>query len=117
SNVDPEVDSTAPEEPTDLVVSEDGANVSGKGEPNADVIIKDADGNIIADGKVDADGNFNVTLDKPLTNGEELEVVLKKDSGNESAPGKVTAPDTTAPDAPEAKISEDDGAEDRKSVV
>ncbi|WP_414915020.1 Ig-like domain-containing protein, partial [Pseudomonas sp. IT-P258] len=35
-------DSTAPAAPTDLVVSADGTTVSGKGEPETTVTIKDA---------------------------------------------------------------------------
>ncbi|WP_064503658.1 Ig-like domain-containing protein [Thiopseudomonas alkaliphila] len=80
--------------------------VTGEGEPGATVIVKDADGNVVGEGTVDEDGTFEVELDKPFTNGEELEVSLKDEAGNESDSVLVNAPDTTAPDAPDAEIDE-----------
>lgn len=47
-----------------------------------------------------ADGNFNVTLNAPQINSENLDVTLTDAAGNVSAPGAVTAPDATAPLAP-----------------
>ncbi|PWD88837.1 Ig-like domain repeat protein, partial [Ignatzschineria cameli] len=81
--------------------------MTGDGEPGADVIVKDSEGNIVGEGTVNEDGTFEVELDKPLTNGEELEVSLKDEAGNESDSTKGNAPDTTAPDAPDAEIDEE----------
>uniref|UniRef100_UPI001D17EB45 Ig-like domain-containing protein n=1 Tax=Acinetobacter sp. CFCC 10889 TaxID=1775557 RepID=UPI001D17EB45 len=39
-------------------------------------------------------------LDKPLTNGEKVDVTAKDPAGNVSDKAEVTAPDTTAPEAP-----------------
>ncbi|WP_189363350.1 BapA/Bap/LapF family large adhesin, partial [Ignatzschineria indica] len=72
----------------------------------ADVIVKDSGGNVVGVGTVNEDGTFEVELDKPFTNGEELEVSLKDEAGNESGSTKVNAPDTTAPDAPDAEIND-----------
>uniref|UniRef100_UPI0030D78146 Ig-like domain-containing protein n=1 Tax=Pseudomonas mucidolens TaxID=46679 RepID=UPI0030D78146 len=102
-------DTSAPEAPADLVISEDGTTVSGKGEPGATVTIKDAAGNVIGTGPVDVDGNFQVTLDPPQVNGETLEVTLSDPAGNESQPGTVVAGDTTAPDAPTDLLVGEDG--------
>ncbi|NWD20490.1 BapA prefix-like domain-containing protein, partial [Pseudomonas sp. IPO3778] len=93
-------DSTAPDAPTDLVISADGATVSGKGEPNTTVTIKDASGNVIGTGTVGADGNFQVSLDTPATEGESLAVTLEDAAGNESAPGGLVVADIETPLAP-----------------
>lgn len=102
-------DTTAPDAPTDLDVSDDGDQVTGKGEPGAEVIIKDPDGDIIGTGEVDDNGDFEVDIDPPQTNGEELEVTLVDDAGNESVPKPVEADDNTAPDAPGHVQITDDG--------
>src|SRR5690606_11814731 len=47
------LDTLAPAAPTDVVVSEDGTTVTGKGEPGSTVEIKDQDGNVIGTGPVD----------------------------------------------------------------
>ncbi|WP_228151504.1 Ig-like domain-containing protein, partial [Acinetobacter indicus] len=67
-------DTTAPDAPTDVEFSDDGSTITGKGEPGANVVVKDEDGNIIGEGTVDEDGNFEVELEEPLTNGEEVTV-------------------------------------------
>ncbi|WP_180090438.1 Ig-like domain-containing protein, partial [Acinetobacter sp. YH12110] len=100
-------DTTAPDAPTDVEFSDDGSTITGKGEPGANVVVKDEDGNIIGEGTVDEDGNFEVELEEPLTNGEEVTVGLVDDAGNESPEVDVTAPDTTAPEAPTAAFNED----------
>ncbi|WP_158651054.1 BapA/Bap/LapF family prefix-like domain-containing protein, partial [Acinetobacter indicus] len=69
-------DTTAPAAPTDVDFSDDGSTITGKGEPGANVVVKDEDGNIIGEGTVDEDGNFEVELEEPLTNGEEVTVGL-----------------------------------------
>ncbi|OYQ77092.1 hypothetical protein B9T19_10450, partial [Ignatzschineria sp. F8392] len=102
-----EKDTVAPNAPTDVEVSEDGSKVIGKGEPGAEVIVKDANDNVVGKGTVNEDGRFEVELDKPFTNGEELEVSLKDEAGNESDSTSVNAPDTTEPNAPTAEIDED----------
>ena len=93
-------DTTAPAAPTDLAVSADGLTLTGKGEINSTVIVKNAVGGQIGVGVVDADGNFSITLDSAQTNGETLNVTLTDAAGNVSQVGSVVAGDTTAPDAP-----------------
>src|SRR5471030_322467 len=88
-------DKTAPASPSGLVVSSDGSTVSGKGEPGSTVTIKDANGNVIGSGTVGADGNFQIGLTTPVTNGEALQVTLTDKAGNESSAGTVTTGDTT----------------------
>ncbi|MCE1000929.1 Ig-like domain-containing protein, partial [Pseudomonas sp. NMI1173_11] len=93
-------DTTAPATPIDLLVSPDGLRLTGRGEAGTTVNIRDAAGNLIGSGTVAADGSFNVALNPPQINNENLEVTLTDGAGNVSAPGTVTAPDVTAPLAP-----------------
>ncbi|MGO2200355.1 BapA/Bap/LapF family large adhesin [Pseudomonas helleri] len=93
-------DTTAPEAPTNLAVSDDGLALTGKGEPGSTVTIKDPAGNVIGTGTVGADGTFSITLETAQTNGETLSVTLTDKAGNISQVGSVVAGDTTAPDAP-----------------
>ncbi|WP_330508943.1 Ig-like domain-containing protein [Pseudomonas putida] len=93
-------DTSAPATPIDLLVSPDGLLLTGRGEAGTTVNIRDAAGNLIGSGTVGPDGNFNVTLNAPQINSENLDVTLTDAAGNVSAPGTVTAPDATAPLAP-----------------
>ncbi|WP_421706133.1 Ig-like domain-containing protein [Alloalcanivorax xenomutans] len=93
-------DNVAPDAPTDLAVSGDGSVVTGRGEPGSTVTVRDSDGNVIGEGQTNAEGDFEVELSEPQVDGEELDVSLTDEAGNESEPGQVTAPDSTAPDAP-----------------
>ncbi|WP_299189757.1 Ig-like domain-containing protein, partial [uncultured Psychrobacter sp.] len=93
-------DSTAPSAPTNLVVNDDGSRVSGLGEPDATVEIKDPTGAVIGTGTVAKDGTFDVVLTTPQRDGENLEVSLTDTAGNPSDSSTATAPDTTAPEAP-----------------
>ncbi|TPT71775.1 Ig-like domain-containing protein, partial [Acinetobacter baumannii] len=79
-------------------------------EPNTTVTVKDKDGNVVGRGVVDADGNLTVDLDKPFTNGEELNVTLTDKAENTSDPATVNAKDTTPPDAPSDLVFAEDGA-------
>ncbi|MFJ4441846.1 BapA/Bap/LapF family large adhesin [Pseudomonas sp. NPDC089422] len=90
-------DTTPPATPIDLLVSPDGLRLSGRGEAGATVNVFDAAGNLIGSGTVKADGSFDVALNTPQANGENLGVTLTDPAGNASQPGAVTAPDTTAP--------------------
>ena len=63
---------------------------------------------MIASGNADASGNFTIKLDKPLTDGNKLNVSAQNEGGKESSAYSITGPkDTIAPDAPRAQLSED----------
>ncbi|HED1321768.1 TPA: BapA prefix-like domain-containing protein, partial [Enterobacter hormaechei subsp. hoffmannii] len=94
-------DLTAPDAPANLEVSPDGKTVSGTAEPGSTVTLKDADGNTIGTGKAGSDGKFTIDLGTPLTNGEQITATATDPSGNTSPGVQVTAPDSTAPAAPE----------------
>ncbi|WP_431622078.1 Ig-like domain-containing protein [Enterobacter hormaechei] len=94
-------DLNAPDAPANLEVSPDGKTVSGTAEPGSTVTLKDADGNTIGTGKAGSDGKFTIDLGTPLTNGEQITATATDPSGNTSPGVQVTAPDSTAPAAPE----------------
>ncbi|WP_296244505.1 Ig-like domain-containing protein, partial [Psychrobacter sp. UBA6766] len=52
------------------------------------------------EGVVDDNGDFEVSLNPPQVDGEEIEATLTDPAGNTSDATNVTAPDITAPDAP-----------------
>lgn len=93
-------DTSAPAMPTAMAVSGNGLTLTGKGEAGGVVSVARADGAVVGNGSVGADGNFSVTLTTAMTNGEALSVTVTDKAGNVSAAGSVTAPDTTPPSAP-----------------
>lgn len=112
---DSPVDISAPAAPT-ATVADDTVTVTGKAEANAKIYIKDAAGNTVATGVADASGNFTIKLDKPLANGNKLNILAEDAAGNISKPGLVTGTkDTIAPDAPQAQLSEDGSILDGKT--
>ena len=102
-------DTTPPSQPTDVVIKNDGKQITGKAEPGSKITIKDDQGNVIANGKADEQGNFSIDLNPPKTNGENLTVTAQDQAGNTSDPETVKADDTTAPDKPTDLVVSDDG--------
>ncbi|MEH0834531.1 Ig-like domain-containing protein, partial [Pectobacterium cacticida] len=102
-------DTTAPDAPTNLAVAGDGTTVSGNAEPGSTVTVTDGGGNTLGSVEVGEDGSFTVPLNPPPTNGESLTVIVSDAAGNASPPTTVTAPDTTAPDAPTDLAVAEDG--------
>ncbi|MCG8163824.1 Ig-like domain repeat protein, partial [Brenneria goodwinii] len=99
-------DLTAPAAPADLLIAADGTSVSGNAEAGSIVTITDADGNVLGSVTAGEDGSFSMPLSPALTNGEEISAVVSDAAGNASTPVSVAAPDSTAPDAPVAAISD-----------
>jgi hypothetical protein len=94
--------------PTEVKLADDAVTVTGKAEANAKIYIKDLSGNVIASGNADANGNFTIKLDKPLTDGNKLNVSAQSEGGRESSAYSITGPkDTIAPDAPQTQLSDD----------
>lgn len=94
--------------PTEVKLADDAVTVTGKAEVNAKIYIKDLSGNVIASGNADASGNFTIKLDKPLTDGNKLNVSAQSEGGKESSAYSITGPkDTIAPDAPQTQLSDD----------
>ncbi|WP_171497808.1 Ig-like domain-containing protein, partial [Acinetobacter ursingii] len=101
----PTPDTTAPEAPT-AKVNDAGNEVTGKTEPNAEVTVQDKNGNVIGRGTADAEGNYKITVSPSQTNGDDVYVTAKDESGNVSGRTPAPTPDTTAPDAPTAKVND-----------
>jgi hypothetical protein len=102
--------------PTDLKLADDAVTVTGKAEANAKIYIKDTAGNTVASGVADASGNFTIKLDKPLTDGNKLNVSAQNGGGKESSGAAITGTkDTIGPDAPQAQLSEDGSILDGKT--
>ncbi len=99
-------DLVAPATPA-ATVSDDGAQVTGQGEPGARVEVRDAAGTLIGSAVAGADGRFAVALTTPQTAGGPSTVVQADAAGNVSAPLTLATPDLTAPSAPVVTLSPD----------
>ena len=99
-------DLTAPDAPL-ATISPDGTSVTGTGEPFATVTVREADGTILGQAVVGADGGFTATLSPPQANGETLSVDQSDRGGNLSPAATLTAPDITAPTGLTAAVSGD----------
>lgn len=100
-------DLIAPAAPT-ATLADDTVTVTGKTEANAKIYLKDAAGNTVASGVADASGSYTIKLDKPLVNGDKLNVIAQDGAGNNSKATVVTGTkDTIAPDAPQAQLNDD----------
>ena len=93
-------DSTAPGAPGNLDVSDNGASLTGSGEPGATVTVRGPGGSVIGTGTVAADGSFSVPLSPAQTNGEIVTATLSDAAGNVSGPATATAPDLLTPAGP-----------------
>ncbi|MCL9667626.1 Ig-like domain-containing protein [Rosenbergiella epipactidis] len=102
-------DTTAPEKPSDVLLSTDGLTVTGKAEANATITVKDAEGNTLASDKASSDGSFTVTLTAAQTNGQSLSVTATDGANNVSPAAEVKATDTTAPEKPSDVLLSTDG--------
>lgn len=92
------VDSTAPIAVSQLSIGGDGATLTGRGEPGAQVRVIDSDGNVLGTAIVGPAGTFTLTLTPALTNAEVITVVQADAAGNDSLAVSLTTPDFTPPD-------------------
>ncbi|POT27985.1 large repetitive protein [Citrobacter freundii] len=102
-------DITAPQPPTNLVINPTGDQVTGIADPNSTVHILAPGGAIIGTATAGSNGEFTATLVPPQTNGERLSANATDAAGNTSGNTPITAPDTTAPDAPTGVTVAGDG--------
>lgn len=113
---DSPVDAPNTAKPTEVKLADDAVTVTGKAEANAKIYIRDLNGNTIASSTADSSGNFTIKLDKPLTDGNKLNVFAQNGGGKESSAYSITGPkDTIAPDAPQAQLNEDGSILDGKT--
>lgn len=94
-------DLTEPDAPT--IDHFDGSTISGFAEPGSTVKVKVAH-KVIGMAIADENGEYHIQLDPTLSNGEIIEVTATDQYGNQSEAAHGVADDTTAPDAPLAKI-------------
>lgn len=94
-------DDIAPLRPSNLQVSTDGSQVTGRAEPGSTVSIDiNGDGQPDASVVVGPGGQFVIPLSPPLSNGETITVVARDVAGNTSPSVSLAAPDTTPPPPP-----------------
>lgn len=89
-------DTTAPQPLTNLVLSNDGLVLSGRGEAGATVTVLGEGGIELGTAVVDASGNFSVNLGAAQINGEQLSASQSDVAGNESNSVSLIAPDRVA---------------------
>ncbi|WP_235515008.1 Ig-like domain-containing protein [Erwinia sp. Leaf53] len=94
------LDITTPDAPTDLLLSDNGLILTGRGEAGDVVTVKNAAGSTLGFSTVAADGTFSVTLSGAQLNGQVLSVTQTDPVGHVSPAATTTANDTTTPDAP-----------------
>ncbi len=86
--------------PKNVVISEDGASISGTAEPGSAITIATLDGKPLGSGKADGEGHFTPSP-RPFARPHEQVTVTATDSANNvSLPTTAQAPDITAPDKP-----------------
>ncbi|WP_255420282.1 Ig-like domain-containing protein [Pantoea sp. 3_1284] len=83
------VDTVPPAAVGGLQVNAAGTTLTGTGEANATVTVRDASGNAIGSGVVQASGSFSITLTSPQITGAALSVVQTDRAGNVSAGASV----------------------------
>ncbi|MDG6896031.1 Ig-like domain-containing protein [Volucribacter amazonae] len=98
----------ANDNPSGIKFSDDGSRIIGKTEPEAVVVVKDTDGNVLSGDVADGSGKFTLPLNPALTNGEDVKVIIDSGEGNVKEID-LTAPDLTAPAAPNL-VAEVDGS-------
>ncbi|GAA5586461.1 hypothetical protein Acal01_01606 [Acinetobacter calcoaceticus] len=89
--------------------------ISGQAENNSTLVVKDAQGEVVAEIKVGEDNGWNgsiyfsLQLDRPLVDGEQLFLSIKDARGQVSADTVITA-DTVAPTAASNLVFSEDGS-------
>jgi sugar lactone lactonase YvrE len=97
-------DITAPAAPA-ATLDATGAVVTGTGEPGATVTVRDALGNPLGSGLVDANGGYAIALATPQIDRQSLSVIQADPTGNASTPTPLIAPDLTPPPAPVGTVA------------
>ncbi len=104
------VDLIAPDAPTDLAVSVDGATVTGSAEAGSLVTITDASGNVLGSAAANSDGRFSVNIVPSQTNGEALLATARDSAGNSGPSADFTGSTSGYPDVPTIiSVSDDVG--------
>lgn len=81
----------------------ESTTVIGKAEPGSNVEITDKDGNVVGEDTADDEGNFEITVQPPLKDGDKYDVTATDDYNNTSEP-EVVIGDTTPPSIEDLEI-------------
>lgn len=113
-NISTAVAITAPDDqdpaaPGNLVLSADGAQLSGTGEAGATVEVRNTNGTLIGSTTVGDDGYFSAQLVPPQLNGQSLVASQIDATGNSSPTTPITATDLQPPAAPSGLSLSPDG--------
>lgn len=84
------VDTVAPSAVTSLAINGAGTIVTGSGEANATVTVRDANGNALGTATVGSGGSWSVTLSTAQTTGATLSVTQTDRAGNVSSSASLT---------------------------
>jgi hypothetical protein len=104
-------DTTPPASVSDVVISADGTQVSGKGEVGATVTLAGAGGTPLGTAVVGANGTFSTTLTPPVNPGDQVQVTQTDTAGLPSPVLVVTAPDASGPATPSGLLINADGTQ------
>ncbi|UCJ17666.1 BapA prefix-like domain-containing protein [Pseudomonas sp. MM211] len=91
------IDAAPPSAP--IIEPSNGIVLRGSAEPGSKIILRDADGNVIAETTAAANGAWSTTLTAQLPNGTQVIAVATDVTGNASPPASITV-DGLAPAAP-----------------
>ncbi len=100
-----DLDVSAPSAPT-AVLDEAGKVLSGKAESMAKIMVKDADGKILAQTTADNAGEYRLELPNAVINQQKISVYAQDAAGNQSTATLVVGnKDTIAPEAANAQLN------------
>lgn len=92
-----------------LAVSDVGDRLTGTTEAGSTVVIKDSQGNTLGRGTAGDDGTFSIGISPAKINGETLSISVTDKAANSGPVETLSAPDKTAPAAPDGLIVATDG--------
>ncbi|CAI3117793.1 hypothetical protein MWMV8_MWMV8_03099 [Acinetobacter calcoaceticus] len=105
------IDDIAPNAIENIIFNENGQNFTAQAEPNSQVEVKNAVGELVGSGYVDSAGNVSGYLNQIYLKGEELTFVVIDQAGNRSVEVKQTAfLDNTAPENATNLVFSEDGS-------
>ncbi|MGP9635466.1 Ig-like domain-containing protein, partial [Halomonas sp. AOP43-A1-21] len=78
--------------------------------------VRDADGEVVGSGLTDENGDYTLTTDTPLVEGDAYDVVAIDAAGNESDPSLLIG-NAIAPATPSLTLDNDTGADDNDGIT
>lgn len=103
NSVDVDVDTIAPDNPSNLAITDQGTPLTGVTTEGATVVVRDVNGNVIGTGVAGAGGNFSIALSPAQTTATTLSVQATDEAGNNSGSVPLTVVDAPE-DLPEVPV-------------